>query len=100
MKTPEPTLTYNFWGDGPSGEGLIGERDDVAIFKVKKVTVYRRYDGKSPLDNLTVTVEGSMRKKDGTRGQHDRCLWVKIGVTQPMWLQRLVIDARPRLGAQ
>lgn len=97
FRTPEPSLTYNYFGDGPSGDGLIGDVAGVRLHRVDKVTVWRKR-GES-LDNLQVFAEGPMQKKDGTRGKHSRCLSVKVGVAQPQWLQRLVSDARPRLGA-
>lgn len=97
FKPPVPTLTYHLWrSTRPVGEvldpaGLRGEGPP--LYSVHKVTASRWADGE-----VRVYVSGPMRKRDGTQGRHNRSIALDTDAAQPDWVERILQDARTRLG--
>lgn len=88
MSAPVPKLTYHV---AQSGVGL-DLFDGPLLHTVTSVSA-----GLAPDGQLDVWVHGPMRRKDGSRGRHQRCsrAWVDAG--QPGWLYDIIKDAYARL---
>lgn len=95
MKVPTPVLTYYQWrireaeGELPTAD-LVGEGPP--LYNVHEVHASLRPDGR-----LSLTVHGSLRKRDGERGAHNRCLTLDLDADQPPWVHYYVRDAVARL---
>lgn len=88
---PEPSLEYHFWGRGDCDPDIITD-DSVRLYSVHKVSVSRNHEGV-----LYAYLSGPMRKRDGERGRHSRCVRVLPHPDQPHWLTALFADAVLRL---
>lgn len=88
MSAPTPYLTYHLWGRGLSGEGIRG---DIPLFNAHAVNV-----ALEPSGDLRISVEGALRKKDGSQGRHRRYSLIDQQAMQPDWLEEIIEDADAR----